>query len=90
MKKSELKLLIREVVEEAYEGSQEYMLYENRTQESIGFGTIDYIAELLSDYITRGHPKKLPIRGDEKSVMQVIRDYNVKHKFSLGLLKHVK
>ena len=89
MKKSELKALIREAIEELATGGQEYMLYSNKDNESLAFGDIGYIAEHLSDYITKGHPEKLPIKSDEQSVKRAIIAYNQKNDFSLMLLKSI-
>ena len=89
MKKSELRALIKEVVSEvgARGMGQEYMLYSNGDNGSLGFGTIDYIAEILSDFVTKGRPENLPIRGDEQSVKKAILAYNAKSKLHLMLLK---
>ncbi len=54
----------------------EYMLYNNKDSESIAFGPIDYIAEILSDYLTQGHPEKMPIRGDLPSVKKAVRSHS--------------
>ena len=88
MKKSELKALIREVVQEA-RSEENYMLYSNGNNESLAYGDIEYIAEHLSDYITGGQSEKLPIQANEQAVAKVIRDYNAKHSYGLMLLKSI-
>lgn len=67
-----------------------YMLYDNKSGESLAFGDIEYVTEHLRDFITRGKSKNVDISPTQASVLKALREYNLTHSYSLNLFKHLK
>lgn len=66
------------------------MLYSNDFKFSLAYGDIDYVAEHLSDYLTKGKPEKLKIKPTKSSVLKVLREYNATHGYAINLYKHLE
>ena len=67
-----------------------YMLYYNASDESLGYGDIEYVTEVLRDFITGGKPENVDIRPTQAGVLKALREYNLKHSYSINLLKHLE
>ena len=67
-----------------------YMRYYNASDESLGYGDIEYITEVLRDFITGGKPEKVDIRPTQASVLKALKEYNLKHSYSINLFKHLE
>ena len=67
-----------------------YMLYDNEFDESLGYGDIEYVTEVLRDFITGGKPENVDIRPTKASVLKALKEYNLTHSFSINLFKHLE
>jgi hypothetical protein len=66
-----------------------YMLYDNESGQSLAYGDIEYVTEHLRDFITGGKPENVDIRPTKASVLKALKEYNLKHSYSINLFKHL-
>ena len=67
-----------------------YMLYDNESGQSLAYGDIEYVTEVLRDFITGGKPENVDIRPTKASVLKALKEYNLKHSYSINLFKHLE
>jgi len=67
-----------------------YMLYDNEFGQSLAYGDIEYVTEVLRDFITGGKPENVDIRPTKASVLKALKEYNLTHSFSINLFKHLE